>query len=281
LQNRIGASIFQPLFDLLKFYSKGETVSEVTSWIFRSSAGINFALVLIIALLVPWVQFKPHVASADIFLVIYLFAFMRMMTVLAALDAGSAFGGFGASREVTLALLIEPALVLCLASLGVVSRTSDLEQIFSFANLALSNQPGLWLLAGSGLFLTSLVELSRMPVDDPTTHLELTMVHEAMILENSGRNLLLVEYTHALKLLVLFGLSAQCFLHAIAPVWQLPAVLISAASGGAVLITLALVGVQEGLSVKLRWTRLPEFIAYAVTMALLSVLVAIAGRLGS
>src|SRR5262249_58900744 len=112
LQNRIGASIFQPLFDLLKLYRKGETVSEVTSWIFRSSAGINFALVLIIAFLVPWVQFKPHLPGTDIFLVIYLFAFMRMMTVLAALDAGSAFGGFGASREVTLALLIEPALVL-------------------------------------------------------------------------------------------------------------------------------------------------------------------------
>src|SRR4029453_18642826 len=83
LQNRIGASVFQPLFDLNKLYRKGETVSEVTSWIFRSSAAINFALVLIIALLVPWVQFKPHLAGADIFLVIYLFPFLRLMTVFA------------------------------------------------------------------------------------------------------------------------------------------------------------------------------------------------------
>ena len=116
---------------------------------------------------------------------------------MAALDTGSAFGGFGASREVTLAMLVEPAIMLSLASLGCLCQTSNLNTIFSYA--ATDQIPSVvWLLAGTALFLASLVEFSRMPIDDPTTHLELTMVHEAMILENSGPNLAL---TGSLRLL--------------------------------------------------------------------------------
>lgn len=278
MQNRIGSPIHQPILDLIKFISKGETVSEITSWIFRTSALINYADILLLAYFVPWISYKPAAVGSDVFMVIYLFALARFFVVLAALDAGSAFGGFGASREVTLALLVEPAVVLCLASLGVAAHTSDLTQIFSFTNTAMSNQPSLWLLSGAGLFLASIVELSRMPADDPTTHLELTMVHEAMILENSGRNLALVEYAHYLKICILLGLSGQCFLHAMPFMWHLSFWGQSGVSLVALLAMAVTIALIESVSVKLRWTKLPEFIAYSVAMSLFCMLVSIGGK---
>ena len=352
LQGRIGASIVQPLLDLIKMLRKGETLSVVASWIFRSTSAINFAVVLLIAILTPWISFKPTVlehlnfsqndqasgrsvsersgkssdsvgqgahanalpikymningmsvfsadseessatakiaddkffghstTGSDIFLVIYMFAIARLFTVLAALDAGSVFGGFGASREVTLALLVEPAIVLALASLGCVAQTSDLNAIFSWgAQAPIDGMPPLWIIAGIALFLASLVELSRMPVDDPTTHLELTMVHEAMILENSGRNLALVEYTHLLKMTILLGLSGQCFLHGLACFFSINHWLRDVLSLLILVILSVSVAVIESLSVKLRWTKVPEFIAYSVAMSLLCTFIAIGVR---
>jgi formate hydrogenlyase subunit 4 len=275
LQNRMGAPIHQPILDLLKFLRKGETISEVTSWVFRNTSVVCLATLIAIALLLPWVNLKPAVSGADLFLVIYLFAMARFFTVLAALDAGSAFGGFGASREVTLALLVEPALMLCFASLGCVAHTSDLNQIFSYSNPIMQNQYSLWLIAGGGLFLASLVELSRMPVDDPTTHLELTMVHEAMFLEYSGRNLALAEYTHQLKMAVLFGISGQCFLHAVPYIWQAPVAIQILASILVLPIMIFVIALIEATAVKLRWTKVPEFIAYAVVFSLLCVFIGI------
>jgi formate hydrogenlyase subunit 4 len=275
LQNRIGASIFQPLFDLRKFLRKGETISSVTSWVFRNTSVVSLIAIIAAACLIPWVSFKPATSGADIFVVIYLFALARFFTVLAALDAGSAFGGFGASREVTLALLVEPAIMLCLASIGCVAHTSDLNQIFSFAAPVIQNRSSLWVLAGTGLFIASLVELSRMPVDDPTTHLELTMVHEAMFLEYSGRNFAIAEYTHYLKLCVMFGISAQCFLHAIPFFWTAGPEIQAVGSLVALLLAILTVAFIESTNVKLRWTKLPEFISYSVVMSLLCVFIAI------
>jgi formate hydrogenlyase subunit 4 len=354
LQGRIGASILQPLRDLSKMLRKGETISVVTSWIFRSTSAINLAVVLLIAILTPWISFKPatvfgqtrapHAASAtdseseiageesnpaapvghvgqgtpgplpvnslningmsiysqvdekplvekipeeqaffghattasDIFLIIYMFALARLFTVLAALDAGSVFGGFGASREVTLALLVEPAIVLALASLGCAAHTSDLNAIFGWSNTdSVISMPALWFIAGVGLFLASMVELSRMPVDDPTTHLELTMVHEAMILENSGRNLALVEYTHLLKMTILLGLTGQCFLHGIACFVDINHWTRDLLSILFLILLAVSIAVIESITVKLRWTKVPEFIAYSVAMSLLCSFIAI------
>lgn len=277
-QNRIGAPLLQPFFDLAKLLQKNETVSEHASWLFRIAPCINLTVMLLLSLLIPWTSLTaiPHgIISADLFLIIYLLGLARFFTVLAALDTGSAFGGFGASREVTLALLVEPAVMLCLACLGVRAGTSDLSQVFSYEATRLTGQYGLWFLAGCGLFLSSLVELSRMLADDPTTHLELTMVHEAMILENSAANLALAEIGHYIKVALLLGLSWQCFMHC------LPSHLLSnwtaraiASTGG--IISLALfIALIESLAVKLRWTKLPEFIAYAVAMAIFSYLIAL------
>jgi len=273
-QNRIGAPLLQPYFDLMKLMSKGETISKHTSWIFRSTAAINVSLLIILAFLAPWTSLRPFNLGADLFLVIYLLALTRFFTVLSALDAGSAFG-----REVTLALLVEPAVILCLAAIGSVSQTSDLGVAFSFNNVSLINQPGLWFIAGCGLFLASLVELSRMPADDPTTHLELTMVHEAMILENSAANLALVEYSHFLKILILLGISSQCLLHAIPFFWHTSQLILALASILSIMILAASIAIIESVAVKLRWTKLPEFIAYSVAMSIFCVFIALSKNL--
>jgi formate hydrogenlyase subunit 4 len=277
LQNRIGPPLLQPVFDLIKLGKKGETLSETLTWIFRSSAAINLSNMLIIAGLVPWLCYKPVVPGADIFLIVYLFALSRMFTILAALDSASAFGAFGASREATISMLVEPATILSLVSIGVLAKTSDLNVIFSMANTTLTNQPGIWLLVGTAILLSSLVELSRMPVDDPTTHLELTMVHEAMILESSGKNLSLIEFAHALRMSVLFGLSAQCYMRAVPFLWHMNPLWQATVNVVTLLLIASGVGVFESVAVKLQWRKVPEFIAYCLTMSLLAGLIAVGG----
>jgi formate hydrogenlyase subunit 4 len=278
-QNRIGPPIYQPYLDLAKLMGKGETISKNVSWLFRSAAAINIAVLIIVAFMAPWTTFHPLQLPGDLFLIIYLLAVTRFFTVLSALDAGSAFGGFGASREVTLALLVEPAIILCLASLGSVAHSSNLTEVFSLDNIELRSQTGLWFIAGCGLFLSSLVELSRMPADDPTTHLELTMVHEAMILENSAVNLALVEMSHFLKIVILLGIASQCFLHAIPAFWQLGFIARGVLSVGGMLGLAVSIAMIESVAVKLRWTKLPEFIAYSVAMSIFCVLIALGRNL--
>ena len=134
--------------------------------------------------------FQPASTGRGHFLILYLFGAVRFFTIIAALDTGSPFGAFGASREATLAMLTEPAIMLSLVAVVLPSQCSDLSQAFALPTVTGAHQAdiAIWILAGTGLFLASLVELSRMPIDDPTTHLELTMVHEAMIIENSGKS---------------------------------------------------------------------------------------------
>jgi formate hydrogenlyase subunit 4 len=279
LQNRIGAPILQPLFDLMRLFTKTETLSSTASWIFRSAAAVNVAVMLILSATVPWLTYKPEVPGADLFLVIYFFALARMFTVLAALDTGSAFGAFGASREVTLALLVEPATVVSLSALAALSQSSDLNLIFASSNRMLEHNPVIWLLVGTSLLLASLVELSRMPVDDPTTHLELTMVHEAMVLEASGRNLALTEYAQGLRMSILFGLVAQCWLRAVPGFWDMSQLVRAVCSVAGILVIALCVGVFESVAVKLQWRKVPEFIAYALTMSFLAALIALSGGL--
>lgn len=279
LQNRQGASVLQPFFDLGKLLCKSETVSKETSWIFRSNTVANFVIAFFLAFLLPWLPVNVgagvgFAGASDLFFVIYLCALARFFAVLAALDAGSAFGGFGASREVTIALLVEPAFVLCLVSLALCGKTTDLSQVFGFQSSSLTGQSALWLSCGITLFLATLVESSRMPVDDPTTHLELTMVHEAMILENSGPNLALLEYARMLKLTVWLGLSAQCLLRLSPHYLTATSAAQIAASILSLFVLLLLLALIESSFVKLRWTKIPEFVAYPIAFGLLSVLLA-------
>ncbi len=282
LQNRMGPPLLQPYFDIFKLCKKGETISSTMSGVFRLSTIAGLATMLVLAWMTPWLSFKPWTPNADLFLIVYLFALARVFSLLGALDSGSAFGAFGASREVTLGLLVEPALMLGLVALGLFSGSSDMRMIFAYPHqiqtgLAASlgaGAAGIWLLVGVSILLSSLIELSRMPVDDPTTHLELTMVHEAMVLEASGRNLALIEFAHALRMSIFFGLAAQCFVHAGAAVWRMSALTEGILNVAGICLIAIFVGLLESLSVKLQWRKVPEFVAYVVSMSLLAAFVA-------
>ncbi len=268
MQNRIGASIFQPLFDVVKLLRKNQTISETTTWIFQVSTAFNAAAILLVACCVPWLSFKPNGPADDLFLVVYVLAAIRFMSILSAMDTGSAFGAFGASREAYLALLVEPAMFIALAALGLLVQSSSLNVIFDYSHCSSVYDVPVWLAAASGLFLVSIVDLSRMPIDDPTTHLELTMVHEAMILENSGKNLALIEYSHLLRMTVLYGLVAQCLLHAATYLWHFNQGTLAFLSIVGIICMAGVTAFIESVSVKMQWRRNPEFIAYALTMSL-------------
>ena len=275
LQNRIGPPLMQPYFNLIKLFKKNQIFSHDSTWIFPLSSIINLSIVLILSFIVPWLPFNKSVFSGDIFFLIYLLALMRFFTIIGSIDTGSPFSSFSTSREVSLAVLLEPAIILALLALAVTFKTSDLFQIFNYAySLDLIKIPVL-ILSASSLFLASVVEFSRCPVDDPTTHLELTMIHEAMIIENSGLNLAIVEYTYSLKLLLFYGLIAQCLTHCILIILNLSILLQSILCLLIIFSLLILTSLIESFSVKLSWHKVPDFIAYALTFSFLAVFAAI------
>ncbi|HEY9790532.1 MAG TPA: NADH-quinone oxidoreductase subunit H [Candidatus Obscuribacterales bacterium] len=272
LQNRIGAPLWQPFIDMTKLFRKDETISKTASWAFRFSAATAMAISVYLAVTSPWTAPQLRLGPCDLFLFLYLLAAFRFLTLLLALDTSSPFGTFAASREATLSFLVEPAAVLSLAALAVAAHTSDLNLIFG---AGAPHNGMLWVISGSAFLLAGLVDLSRMPIDDPTTHLELTMVHEALILEASGKNLALLEGATWLKFAVLLGVSAQCFLHAFPRLYANGSVVEAAASITMLLLLAVSLGTFESLTVKLHWRKAPEFIAYALTLAFIASIVAL------
>ncbi|MHB8636192.1 MAG: respiratory chain complex I subunit 1 family protein [Fimbriimonadaceae bacterium] len=272
MQGRPGPPFLQPGFELIRRLCKGETISTTSSWIFRANPVIGLTIALILALVIPWTGAQPLVSgtgAADFILVAYLLALARFFSILAALDTGSAFGGLGASRESTLGILIEPGVLVSLAAVAVSAGASDL-------SIALTTPipASVALLSGAAFFVAALAELSRMPVDDPTTHLELTMIHEATILENSGRNLALIELTVAVKTAVFFGIGARLLLGCVVPARETgPAQILLTV--GTILVCGFALGVLEGITVKLNWRRIPSFVAFSTALAAMAAFVAV------
>jgi len=202
---RQGPTLIQPYHDILKFLRKGSVFSETTTWIFRLGPSLGVAVGVICLLFLPLGNLRPVVSfQGDLIFVIYLLALCRFGTVIAAMDTGSAFEGMGASREMAFSALGEPALLFGLAA---VARTTG---GFSFDDIICRITPELWqahaptlALVIAGLFLVFLAENSRIPVDDPTTHLELTMIHEVMVLDHSGVDFGFIEYASSLKMWIL------------------------------------------------------------------------------
>ena len=274
MQNRVGAPVLQPFYDVAKLLRKAETVSGSASWVFTWAPRLGLSVALLAAVLVPWASpLLPTgwALATNFLLVLYLISLGKFLSLLAAMDTGSAFGGLGASREATISMLVEPALVIGLGALAVGAGSTDLLTIY-----AAPADPFIAGLVGIALVVAALAELSRMPVDDPTTHLELTMVHEAMILENSGRNLAITEYAVALRTCVYFGLAVQTLLHvwpAFTALSLLPRYAVSLAGLFAAGVAIA---VAEGILVKLRWRSVPHFLAFATALSLLGALIAAA-----
>lgn len=274
MQNRVGSPILQPFYDLAKLFRKAETISRTASWVFIWTPRIGLAVAVIATILVPWTSSILPVgwASATNFLlVLYLLALGKFFTMLAAIDTGSAFGGLGASREATISMLVEPTLVMGIGALALGAGSTNLLTIYS-SHISLF----VAVLVGAALIIVALAELSRMPVDDPTTHLELTMVHEAMILEYSGRSLGVIEYASALRTCIFLGLATQTLLHALPSYYELSMYIRYLISIAGVMILGVLVAVAEGILVKLKWRSVPNFLAFAAVLSLLAALVAAA-----
>jgi formate hydrogenlyase subunit 4 len=203
---KIGPPLLQPYYDILKLMQKDSVYSVTTNWIFRAAPLVSTAAIISAGILIPIAAFKPPVQfGGDLILFVYLLALARFVMVLAALDTGSSFEGMGASREATFGCLSEITMFLNLTILALLSRSLSLSDIF------LGGLSSSWLQVGPVLilvvvsfFLILLVENSRIPIDDPDTHLELTMIHEVMVLDHSGVELGLIIYGQAIKLFV-FG----------------------------------------------------------------------------
>ena len=274
LQCRRGAAIFQPYADLAKLFRKEPVVSTKTSWIFIVTPYIVFASTLAAGLLVPtFVDQNPLNFAGNIIALVYLFALGTFFLMLAGLDAGSAFGGMGSSREAVIASLTEPAMILSIFAIALTAGSTNLSTIVhKTATLeGIVTDPSPRLMALAALFIVAIAETGRVPVDNPATHLELTMIHEAMVLEYSGRYLALVEWAAGIKLVVFLTLIANVF----AP-WGI-ATSLSPLNLGVGLVTYivkvaglaALIGIIECMFAKVRLFRVTDLLGVAFILSLL------------
>ena len=275
LQGRRGAPPWFVYYDLRKLFGKEVIVSKNASWIFRFTPYLVFSTTLAVTLLIPLIAAPlPFDALGDLLLVVYLLLLGTFFLALAGLDPGTAFGGMGASREMTIAAIAEPTIALSIFGLALGAGSTNLGRIVAqtLAHPESAISPG-HLLGFAALFIVMLAETGRLPVDNPSTHLELTMIHEAMALEYSGRYLALIEWAAALRLLIFFSLLANMF----AP-WGVATTLTPVSVSVAVIVLIAklaglalIVAFLETSIAKLRLFRVPELLAVSFVLALLAV----------
>jgi formate hydrogenlyase subunit 4 len=274
-QGRTTPGPLQPMRDLHKLFVKDVLLAANASWIFRFTPYLVFGTALLAGGIIPILSVDlPLARTADVIVFVALFAIARFFTALAGMDIGTAFGGMGSSREMTIASLAEPAMLMAIFTISLGSASTSLAQIVS------SIQSGQLLLRPSFAFailafvLIALAETGRIPVDNPATHLELTMIHEAMILEYSGRHLALIEWAGMMKLSLFCYLGIAAFFP-----WGIAASRDLRALGlafGALVLKLAVIGIgivliETGLA-KMRIFRLTEFLGAAFLMATLGML---------
>jgi formate hydrogenlyase subunit 4 len=276
LQNRSGPGLLQPYRVLHKLFNKESVLAHHASPLFRGAPYIVFGCMLLASAIIPTLSTDlPLSPAADAIALVGLFALARVFISLAAMDVGTAFGSLGARREMLIGFLAEPALLMVLFSASLIPKSTSLTTIVeTLAHRDLAIYPSL-AFAGVAFTMISLAENARVPVDNPATHLELTMIHEALILEYSGRHLALMEWAASLKLFAYSCLGLALFLpwgvaEAHAPlelVLALPALMLKLAVGG------ALLAVLEAASAKMRIFRVPEFLGTAFMLAVIGVLV--------
>jgi formate hydrogenlyase subunit 4 len=268
---RRGPPLIQPYRDVAKSLRRGAVYGEVTSWMFRLGPVMNLATLAAALLILPFGGVGAVVSfPGDPIVIAGLFALGRFVTVLAALDTGSSFEGMGASREVHFAALAEPALLVALATLVRVTGALSLTDIYGAITLATWARalPALALVAIT-LVVLELVENTRIPVDDPTTHLELTMIHEVMVLDHSGPDFGCIQYAALLKLWILGAL----FVGLVVPLRSGSLWL----DGGAALLGMAglavVIGMVESAMARYRLVRVPQFIVGAATLSVVAFIV--------
>ena len=276
-QKRKGAPLLQMYYDLYKLTQKESVVSETSSWVYKVTPYIVFSTAAAGALLVPVTTLLPTApVSGDVILLFYLLALGRFFMCLSALDTGSTFGGMGSSREAMISSLIEPSILVSVFTIGLIAGSTSIYNMMSAMKLI--GNPlfhPVFIMTFAAMFIIIIAETSRIPVDDPATHLELTMVHEAMLLEYSGRHLALMEYGAAIKQLILITLLINLFL----PLDQL----IPLAGTGAVFVSVLLyivrviiiaviIAIAEVSTVKFRFFSIPNLAALSFIFSFLGFL---------
>jgi len=276
MQNRRGADIFQPYRNIYKLFGKEAVISRTASWITPLTPYILFASTLGAAMLVPaFAAPTPFGELGDILAVIYLLALGSFFLALAGLDQGSAFGGMGSSRHMTISSLAEPAMILAIFSAGLIASSANISKIILAGSTQEFFLNPAYIFSFLALFIVMLAETGRIPVDNPSTHLELTMIHEAMILDYSGKYLAFIEWASAIKLLLFltlisniffpFGIATDLSLLAIIPALAIYVVKI--------IFFAAIIALIESLIAKFRLFRVPDILWIAFMFAMLGIII--------
>ncbi len=258
---RVGPPYLQPYYDLVKLWGKGSVFSTSTSWVFKAGPAVGVATAVLAAMLVPVAGHAPFSFEGDAILFAYLFALGRFFTIAAALDTGSAFEGMGSAREATFSSLAEPALFFGLLVLGRLARSLSLEAMLAGGHWPPRAAASLVLVIAA-LFIVLLAESNRIPFDDPDTHLELTMIHEVMVLDHGGPALGAILYGASLKLFILAALVVDIALPGLENPWMTWGALITGVFAVAVGI-----GVVESVMARLRLVHVPSLLIAACLLS--------------
>jgi formate hydrogenlyase subunit 4 len=252
---RKGPGLMQPVKDVLRLFRKGAVYSETTSIIFRIAPLVYFSSVISACLVIPFGQYKGIVSfDGDFIFFAYILALGKFFSIISAMDTGSSFEGMGASREALYSMLAEPAFFILIGSFALLTGNTSFYDIFSTLHLGSSITYTLGGLAAFVLIMIAMIENSRMPVDDPKTHLELTMIHEVMILDNSGFDLGLILTTGYLKFAMYGAIIAGFFISELSPVWAIALFLAIQA------LFAIIVGLIESFMARYRMSHNPQFI---------------------
>lgn len=266
---RQGPPLLQPLRDIVKLMKKGEVISRTSSFVFRMAPSVALASVIAAGLIVPLAGGRSVISfEADFILFAYLLGIGKFLTIVGALDTGSSFEGMGASREATFSVMVEPAFFIFIASLALMTGGVSFERLFMTArgDIAALVLP----LGVVTLFIMLLAEGCRVPVDDPNTHLELTMIHEVMVLDNSGPDMGFIMYAAGMKMVVIGAIIANLVIPRGLPFWASAALLVVVQAFLAITI-----GTIESVMARLRMTHVPQFLMFmtAISVVIISAVV--------
>lgn len=275
LQNRRGPVPWQPYYDLMRLARKQVVIAESASPIFRVAPYIVFSVTIIAVSVVPVVSVQlPIAAMADVMALVGFLALAKFFLALAGMDVGTAFGGMGSSREVTISSLAEPALLMAFFTLAMnVSTTNLSTMIAHLSQQQLTLYPSL-IFSSMALILVAIAETGRIPIDNPATHLELTMIHEAMILEYSGRHLALMEWAAMLKLTLFSLVIVNLIVPAGVAMSLAPDALFTGAAAACIKLIIwgGILAVSETIQAKMRLFRAPQYLGLAFILSLLGML---------
>jgi formate hydrogenlyase subunit 4 len=282
LEGRVGASIHQPLLDLRKLFAKQRMRPRESSWVFGAGPVVLVATVVAVTAVSPLVTTSPPLGqSSDFFAVVFVLLLGSVLLALSALDTGTAFGGMGSSRSMTIGALCEPALLVAILAMAIAARTSNLPALvrIGLTHPAVIASPAR-ILALASFLVVILAESGRLPVDNPSTHLELTMIHEAMVLEYSGADLGLIILGESMRLVFLLGLLVNLLVP-----WGVADRSGALFFGVGLLALVAkvtavgvIIAVFEVFTAKMRLFRLPELLAGGFVLALLGAVTAVVAR---